>query len=69
MRKFFESAGGRKLLLVGVALLVAVLNKKLGLDLSEETIQTVVYGSVGGSTAIALEDALKSLFVKEKKDA
>ena len=65
MKKLFESVGGRKLLLVALALVLAVVNEVLKLGISQETIQTVVWGSVGGSGTIALEDGLKALFPKK----
>lgn len=67
MKKFFESVGGRKLALVGAALLVAVLNDTIGLGISQETINKIILGAVGGSGTIALEDGLKALFAKKEK--
>lgn len=69
MRGFFESVGGRKMVLIAASLLLAALNEGLGWGISQDTIETVIYGAVGGSGTIALEDALRALFKKEKPDA
>ncbi len=65
MRKFFESVGGRKLALVAGALVLAVVNELAGLGISQETIEAVILGAVGGSGTIALEDGLRALFAKK----
>jgi len=67
MSSFFKSVGGRKMAVVVLALLLGALNKKLGLELSVEEIQVLVYGAVGGAGAIAFEDAFKALFSKKEK--
>lgn len=71
MKSFFESAGGRKLLLVAGALVLAALNEIIGLGISKETTNMIICGAVGGSGTIALEDGLKAMFAKkeEVKDA
>ena len=56
------AAGGRKFLLILVALILVAFQEKLGIK--EELVQYIIWLALGGSGAIALEDGVKKLSEK-----
>jgi hypothetical protein len=59
METIFNLIGGRKMALVLIAVILVALRNVLGLD--EDTIHQIIVVVLGGSGAIAFEDAAKSL--------
>jgi hypothetical protein len=53
--------GGRKLWLVLVAIVIAVLNATVGLGVDAETIKYILLAAVGGSVSIAAEDGVRAI--------
>ena len=65
MQTLFNLIGGRKMALVLIAVILVALRDVL--NLSEETVQQIIVLVLGGSGAIALEDAAKSFAAKKPK--
>lgn len=63
METVFNLIGGRKMALVIVAVILVALRDVLGL--TEEAVNDIIVLVLGGSGAIALEDAVKSLAAKK----
>ena len=59
METIFNFIGGRKMALVLVAVLLVALKDVLGL--TEDAVKNIIVVVLGGSGAIAVEDAVKSL--------
>ena len=65
METVFNLIGGRKMALVLVAVILVALKDVLGL--SDDAVKNIIVLVLGGSGAIALEDAAKSLAAKKPK--
>lgn len=62
-QKTIAAVGGRKMVLILVALILIALKDVIGLD--EDTVQRILILALGGAGAIAAEDGLKGLLQKK----
>jgi len=61
MHSLFSAVGGRKLGIVLVTILIAVLNDALQLGIDKDTLAKCLLAAVGCAFGIAVEDSVKSL--------
>jgi len=65
MKEILNKIGGRKFLMLLVAIILVALKDVIGLD--EEAINKIVILAIGGSGTIALEDGLTGLLNSKSK--